>query len=146
MFYLKNREFTFTVDASALPCGLNGALYFVEMKEDGGKSSFADNKAGANMGTGYCDAQCPHDIKFISGEANVLDWVPSATDPNAGNGHYGSCCFENDLWEANSISQAYTPHTCSTVGPVRCEGASCGDIDDTNPNSRYEGMCDKDGA
>lgn len=146
MFYLKNREFTFTVDASALPCGLNGALYFVEMKQDGGKSSFADNKAGANMGTGYCDAQCPHDIKFISGEANVLDWVPSATDPNAGNGHYGSCCFENDLWEANSISQAYTPHTCSTVGPVRCEGASCGDIDDTNPNSRYEGMCDKDGC
>jgi len=31
MFKLKNREFTFTVDESSLPCGLNGALYFVEM-------------------------------------------------------------------------------------------------------------------
>ena len=29
MFKLKNREFTFDVDASALSCGFNGALYFV---------------------------------------------------------------------------------------------------------------------
>ena len=29
MFPLKNKEFTFDVDVSALPCGLNGALYFV---------------------------------------------------------------------------------------------------------------------
>ena len=34
------------------------------------------NKAGAEFGTGYCDAQCPHDIKFINGEANVIDWEP----------------------------------------------------------------------
>jgi len=146
MFYMKNREFTFTVDVSNLPCGLNGALYFVEMQQDGGKAQFLDNKAGANMGTGYCDAQCPHDIKFINGAANVVNWVPSETDANAGTGLYGSCCFENDIWEANSISQAYTPHTCSTVGQVQCTGVSCGDIDDTNPNSRYEGMCDKDGC
>lgn len=32
MFKLKNREFTFDVDASKLPCGVNGALYFVEMQ------------------------------------------------------------------------------------------------------------------
>lgn len=38
LFYLKNREFSFDVDASNLPCGLNGALYFVEMAADGGKS------------------------------------------------------------------------------------------------------------
>ena len=30
-FNLLNREFTFTVDGSNLPCGLNAALYFVEM-------------------------------------------------------------------------------------------------------------------
>ena len=47
-----------------MPCGLNGALYFVEMAKDGGKSKYAGNKAGAAYGTGYCDAQCPHDIKF----------------------------------------------------------------------------------
>ncbi len=34
------------------------------------------NSAGAEYGTGYCDAQCPHDIKFINGEANVVDWEP----------------------------------------------------------------------
>merc|ERR1719397_465840 len=26
---------------------------------------------GAKFGTGYCDAQCPHDIKWMDGEANV---------------------------------------------------------------------------
>ena len=30
-------RFTFDVDASELPCGLNGALYFVAMDADGGK-------------------------------------------------------------------------------------------------------------
>jgi len=146
MFYLKNREFTFTVDAANMPCGLNGALYFVEMDSDGGKAKYPDNKAGAKYGTGYCDAQCPHDLKFIDGAANTVNWVPSDTDPNAGTGYYGTCCFELDIWEANTISQAYTPHTCSTVGQVECSGASCGDIDDSNPESRYTGMCDKDGC
>jgi cellulose 1,4-beta-cellobiosidase len=68
MFKLKNQEFTFDVDMSNLGCGLNGALYFVEMDADGGKSKYANNKAGAKYGTGYCDSQCPHDIKFIGGE------------------------------------------------------------------------------
>ena len=31
MFKLLNREFTFDVDVSTLECGINGALYFVEM-------------------------------------------------------------------------------------------------------------------
>jgi cellulose 1,4-beta-cellobiosidase len=54
MFMLKNQEFTFDVDVSNMPCGVNGALYFVEMSKDGDKSSA--NKAGAHYGTGYCDA------------------------------------------------------------------------------------------
>jgi cellulose 1,4-beta-cellobiosidase len=70
MFKLKNREFSVDVDVSNLPCGLNGALYFVEMEKDGGKSAHPTNKAGAKYGTGYCDAQCPHDVKWINGEAN----------------------------------------------------------------------------
>jgi cellulose 1,4-beta-cellobiosidase len=61
-------------------------------------------------------------------------------------GGYGMCCFEMDIWEANSISTAYTPHTCSVVGQTRCEGQECGDIDDNNPESRYQGVCDKDGC
>lgn len=89
MFKLKNREFTFDVDVSNLPCGVNGALYFVEMDEwgDSGKGA---NTAGARYGTGYCDAQCPHDVKFIQGVANNWEW--EATDENSGVGHFGTCC------------------------------------------------------
>ena len=44
MFHLKNREFTFDVDVSELPCGLNGALYFVEMDYDGGMENYPTNE------------------------------------------------------------------------------------------------------
>lgn len=46
-----------------------------------------------------------------------------------------------DIWEANSISAAYTPHGCSVSGPYRCTGTECGDGD-----NRYGGVCDKDGC
>ncbi|PIL25014.1 hypothetical protein GSI_12902 [Ganoderma sinense ZZ0214-1] len=141
MFSLKNQEFTFDVDMSQLPCGLNGALYFVEMDQDGGMSRFPNNKAGSKYGTGYCDTQCPHDIKFINGEANILNWTSSANDPNAGSGQYGTCCNEMDVWEANSNGAAVTPHVCSVQGQTRCEGTDCGDGDE-----RYDGICDKDGC
>merc|ERR1712137_161034 len=101
-FKLLNQEFTLDVDVSKLPCGLNGALYFVQMDADGGTNRFPSNKAGANYGTGYCDAQCPHDIKFINGEANTLDW--GVGSQNSGGGKYGACCAELDIWEANSMS------------------------------------------
>ncbi|OCL10685.1 carbohydrate-binding module family 1 protein [Glonium stellatum] len=141
MFKLLNQEFSFDVDVSNLPCGLNGALYLVEMDEDGGIAKYSTNKAGAKYGTGYCDTQCPHDIKFINGEANVLNWTGSSNDANAGTGEYGSCCHEMDIWEANSISAAYTPHVCSVNGQTRCSGTDCGDGSD-----RYNGICDKDGC
>lgn len=67
-FDLLGQEFTFDVDVSNLPCGLNGALYFVSMDSDGGTSKYPTNKAGAKYGTGYCDSQCPRDLKFIDGE------------------------------------------------------------------------------
>merc|ERR1712188_285194 len=109
---LLNKEFTFDVDVSNLPCGLNGALYFAEMQADGGASEFLDDKAGAKYGTGYCDAQCPHDIKFINGEANTLDW-----NTTTATGKMGSCCSEMDIWEANKNDNAHTPHPCSITGP-----------------------------
>eukprot|EP01121_Diplochlamys_sp_Union-15-3_P019022 TRINITY_DN705_c0_g1_i3.p1 TRINITY_DN705_c0_g1~~TRINITY_DN705_c0_g1_i3.p1 ORF type:complete len:458 (-),score=95.56 TRINITY_DN705_c0_g1_i3:61-1434(-) len=141
MFKLKNKEFTFDVDVSNLPCGLNGALYFIEMQQDGGMSEHSGNKAGAKYGTGYCDGQCPHDIKFINGEANLLDWKPSPNDPNSGFGRYGTCCIEMDVWEANSQAAAYTPHVCTVQGQYRCDGTQCGD-----GSNRYGGVCDKDGC
>jgi cellulose 1,4-beta-cellobiosidase len=142
MFMLKNREFTFDVDVSQLPCGLNGALYFVAMDEDGG-ASYSGNNAGAKYGTGYCDAQCPHDMKYINGKANSEGWVPDANSANSGKGTMGSCCFEMDIWEANSVSQAVTPHTCSVKGQYTCEGTECGD---NESGDRDNGVCDKDGC
>ena len=120
LFKLKNREFTFDVDVSKLPCGLNGALYLVQMDGDGGMSRFPGNKAGPKFGTGYCDAQCPQDIKFIDGEANVEGW-----NPRTSTGSHGTCCTEMDLWEANSEATAYTPHPCTVTKQTRCEGDSC---------------------
>lgn len=105
------------------------------MDADGGMSKYSGNKAGAKLGTGYCDAQCPHDVKFINGEPNILDWKPSGT------GRYGTCCTEMDLWEANSISTAYTAHACSVTEQTRCEGSACGDGE-----HRFDGVCDKNGC
>merc|ERR1712215_41012 len=142
MFNLKNKEFTLDVDNANLPCGLNGAVYFVEMEKDGGLH-YPSNEVGANFGTGYCDAQCPHDLKWMNGEANCQDWIPSDVDPNSGFGHYGSCCFELDIWEANTISTAFTNHPCDVSGQYRCEGVECGD---NKSDNRYDGVCDKDGC
>jgi cellulose 1,4-beta-cellobiosidase len=112
------------------------------MDPDGGLSKHPLNKCGAKYGTGYCDAQCPHDMKFINGEANILDWKPSSNDPNSGTGHYGTCCTEMDIWESNSVASAVTPHVCTVQGQTRCEGTQCGDM----PDNRYGGVCDKDGC
>mmetsp|Transcript_57184 Transcript_57184/g.136279 ORF Transcript_57184/g.136279 Transcript_57184/m.136279 type:complete len:483 (-) Transcript_57184:60-1508(-) len=144
VFKLLNREFTLTVDMYYMPCGLNGAVYFVEMDADGGKAnaekSGGNNKAGAKYGTGYCDAQCPHDMKFMQGKANVVGWNASHTPPI---GKWGACCAEMDIWEANSKATAYTPHPCSFTGVYVCEGVDCGD---NAKEERYDGVCDKDGC
>ncbi|KAL2170236.1 hypothetical protein VTG60DRAFT_5104 [Thermothelomyces hinnuleus] len=128
MFTLLGNEFSFDVDVSKLGCGLNGALYFVSMDEDGGKSKYSSNKAGAKYGT-----------------ANVAGWKPSSNDENAGVGNYGSCCSEMDVCEkeANSVSTAYSPHPCTTVGQHRCQGDSRGG---TYSGDRYGGTCDPDGC
>jgi cellulose 1,4-beta-cellobiosidase len=144
MFNVLGQEFTFDVDMSKLPCGLNGALYFVSMDADGGMAKSTANKAGAKYGTGYCDTQCPHDLKFINGVANSEGWEPSSNDQNAGKGTYGTCCNEMDIWEANSMGAAVTPHVCrgTSGGQTRCSGTDCGD----SPDHRYDGLCDKDGC
>eukprot|EP00931_Biecheleriopsis_adriatica_P023066 TRINITY_DN1465_c0_g1_i6.p1 TRINITY_DN1465_c0_g1~~TRINITY_DN1465_c0_g1_i6.p1 ORF type:complete len:457 (-),score=96.83 TRINITY_DN1465_c0_g1_i6:264-1634(-) len=123
MFYLLGKEFSLDVDVSKLSCGMNGAVYFIEMDELGGKGQDY-NEAGAKFGTGYCDAQCPNE-KFV--------W-----DTNK-----GICCVEMDIWEANKMATAYTPHPCSTVGPTKCEGIDCGYGEN---GERWKGLCDKDGC
>jgi cellulose 1,4-beta-cellobiosidase len=138
VFKMLGQEISFDVELSSLPCGLNGAVYFSEMDADGGMSKYPNNKAGAKYGTGYCDSQCPRDLKFINGECNAEGWT--GTSDNSGTGKYGSCCNEMDLWEANAISAAYTPHPCDVTGQTRCTGDDCGQP------SRYSGVCDPDGC
>ena len=72
LFNLLNQEFSFDVNPSRVPCGVNGALYFVDMYADGGSSRYPNNRAGAKYGTGYCDARCPHDVMFINGQVSSL--------------------------------------------------------------------------
>lgn len=146
LFKLKNREFAMDVDSSEVECGMNGAMYFIEMAANGGKG-VGYNAAGAKYGTGYCDAQCPHDVKFIDGKANSKNWKPHPKDfsNTMGLGHYGACCAEMDIWEANKMATAYTPHPCDidSPGQYMCSGTECGDNDS---GERYDGVCDKDGC
>lgn len=62
------------------------------MDLDGGAGAYSN--AGAGYGTGYCDAQCPRDLKFVAGTANAEDWTPSDTSANSGVGGKGACCAE----------------------------------------------------
>jgi cellulose 1,4-beta-cellobiosidase len=43
-------------------------------------------------------------MKYIYGRTNNKNWKPSSKDKNAGAGHYGTCCAELDIWEANLYS------------------------------------------
>jgi cellulase len=66
---LLNAELSFDVDLSKLVCGMNGALYLSEMEINGGRDAL--NPAGAQYGTGYCDAQCPT-LGFINGKVCII--------------------------------------------------------------------------
>merc|ERR1739838_809237 len=138
MFYLdleNGWEFSFDVDLSRIPCAMNDALYFVEMEKDGGKSR---GSQGPHFGTGYCDAQCPDDLHQVDGEANVPDsegWAKR------------QCCAEMDVWEANSISNALTPHTCELPNGNDMIGIfECANDDMCGVSNRYTSVCDRDGC
>lgn len=74
MLNLVGKEFSFDVDVSKLPCGLNGALYTVEMAADGGMGK-GNNKAGAKFGTGksatIVNWDCTH-VRKVTATLNVL--------------------------------------------------------------------------
>lgn len=148
LFQLKNREFSVTVDVSALPCGLNGAIYFVEMPQNGGLDGDL-NSAGAKYGTGYCDAQCPRGMKFVKGLANtdgygmIEEMTPDLKTVKVGPyGEHGACCAEMDIYEANSATSSFTAHPCSFQGTKSCKGTEeCGD-----KSKGYLSECDKNGC
>ncbi|KAK3343277.1 concanavalin A-like lectin/glucanase domain-containing protein [Neurospora tetraspora] len=119
------KEISFDADVSHLPCGMNGAFYLSEMLMDGGRSVSGDlNPAGAEYGTGYCDAQC-FKLDFINGEANI-------------NQTHGACCNEMDIFESNSFAKTFVPHPCNITSVYKCTGDSeCG---------QPSGVCDQWGC
>jgi cellulose 1,4-beta-cellobiosidase len=52
----------------------------------------------------------------------------------------GTCCNEMDIWEANSISAAVTPHPCTVSGQTMCSGTNCSAAGTT------AGVCDQAGC
>ncbi|KAI0483411.1 glycoside hydrolase [Xylaria cf. heliscus] len=145
MFTLLGNEFSFDVDLSQVGCGLNAALNFVSMDEDGGLSRYAGNKAGAHYGTGYCDANCPRDLRFINGKGNSENWIPSNTDTEKGYGGLGSCCPQMAIWSANRMSTSMAAHPCQRTTQEECTVLDCSGKYPIAP-SRYEGECDADGC
>ena len=85
------KEISFEVDLSNMPCGTNAAIYFFEMEKTGNMEP--TNEAGAPYGTGYCDGQCARDLKWVNGKANSEGWTSNTNDPynNSGEGDMGAC-------------------------------------------------------
>ena len=70
LFQMLQKEISFDVDVSNMPCGTNSAIYFSEMEKTGNMGE--TNKAGAAYGTGYCDGQCARDLKWVNGKEEEL--------------------------------------------------------------------------
>ena len=122
-FNLVNRELVYDIDMKDVPCGLNGAIYSVEMTLNGYL---------ADYGVGYGDAQMPTDIKYINGFVNI--------------NNTGAASIEMDYFEANRESVAFTPHSCKFNGQsLRGVKPCLNDVDCGRGSNRYKGWCDKDG-
>jgi len=132
MFTLLNRELSFDVDMVNMGCGMNAALYFISMPENG---VIEPGNVGAQFGTGYCDAQ------------------PAQPGRPA--------CDEMDIWEANSLTTVYTTHPCNgnscdawgcslnayTRGAQNfyCRGGGC-QVDSTKPHTVVTQFITTDGT
>ncbi|KAK8091431.1 Esterase/lipase/thioesterase [Apiospora hydei] len=125
MFTMNGNEIAFDVENGEIGCGLNGAVYFVSMDEDGGK-------AGAKYGTGYCDSQCARDLKWIDGKGNAEGWKPSPTTPTRASAPWALLRRDGPVGGQQHDS-----------GYVVCENESCGG---TYSEDRYAGQCDPDGC
>jgi len=113
-FHLLGNEIAFDVDVSTVDCGVNAAFTFVAMDADGGQTRFPgnNNPAGAEYGTGYCDARCSREYKWIAGTANAEGWAPHPEDPNGGTGNMGACCGEVAVMDSNAHSLSMSSHLC----------------------------------
>lgn len=132
-FHLPGNEIAFDVDVSTVDCGVNAAFTFVAMDADGGLARWSSGGAGAGAeyGTGYCDARCSREQRWIAGGANAEGWIPHAAgeDPRGGGyGGLGACCGELAVLDSNSHSVSMSSHLCPWENRYSvCEGVhECG--------------------
>jgi cellulose 1,4-beta-cellobiosidase len=124
-FDLLNRDFVMTADMNNLGCGLNGAVYFVEVPLNG-DAYFSGGHAAA-YGLFYADAQLPQ-----------IKWAPGFANTNK----TGLGAHEMDIWEANKMAIQFTPHACKKPGITLCTNP----VDCGIGSNRYKSQCDMDGA
>ncbi len=96
-FNLQNLNLSFTVDVSRMPCSVNAAVYLSYMPRIP-----STQKATAQYGLGYCDAQAPTDIKYY----------PSGSGWSTNESKRPSGCSEIDILESNSFAQQWAIHPC----------------------------------
>jgi len=122
-------EIAFDVDVSQVPAGMNAAVYLVSMDRYGNLNSVSSdgvmNTAGWKRGLGYCDAQCPTDLRFVQGAGYNKD------------NKFASCCPEMDLFEGNRFVQAFTAHPCKLAMASVC---------DSSKEADCAAQCDSAGA
>ncbi|CAE7357939.1 cbhB [Symbiodinium natans] len=122
-------DIAFDVDVSQVPAGMNAAVYLVSMDRYGNLNSVSPdgvmNTAGWMRGLGYCDAQCPKDLKFVQGQGYNKDHK------------LASCCPEMDLFEGNRFVQAVTAHPCKLAKESVCDSETVEDC---------KAACDSAGA
>jgi cellulose 1,4-beta-cellobiosidase len=131
-----NREISFDIDVSSVPCGMVGSISLHDMDLDGQQSKLPEEnrgRFGPKYGTGYCEATCPRDLHFIDGDANVEGWVPSNVDSNKGTGGKGACCAHVEIFSGNSQATSMAAHPCKTSRMTTCHvtgGTNCGALCD----------------
>ena len=103
MFYLLNRELTFTIDLSTVGCGLNAALNLDAMPADGGQSM---GYTGAAYGTGVCDGgdYPPNCAEMDVLEANSLATMFTIHPCNATNCNGYGCGLNTVYLSTHNVS------------------------------------------
>ncbi|KAF2809929.1 glycoside hydrolase [Mytilinidion resinicola] len=130
VFKLVNQEFTFDVDVSKLPCGLNGALYLIEIDEDSGIAQIPCQQGGCQVRHQILRYPVParHQVHQRRSQRRRLDALLQRRQRRhrhlrlllQRNGHLGSQLHLGRLHAARVLRR--------------------------RADARYDGLCDKDGC
>jgi len=129
MFTLMDNEFTFDVDLSAVECGINSALYFIAMDEDGGMSKHSGNKAGAKYGTGVSIPSI-RSAYFLQGHP-CCQSAPSVDETNMFDLQYcdAQCARDLKFVGGKANVEGWRPSSNDANAGVGPMGGCCAEID-----------------